>query len=115
MTTNLYEMIYTILINSVAVYLTSKILSGVEVKNFFTAVVVAIGLALVNAFIKPFIVVLTLPVTILTLGLFIWVIDAFMIKIIDALIDDFDVRSFGWAIGFGLVLSLVNSLLFWLF
>ncbi|MDX1587185.1 MAG: phage holin family protein [Balneolaceae bacterium] len=112
---NLYEMLYTILINSVAVYLTSKILPGVEVKNFLTAIFVAIGLALVNAFIKPFIVVLTLPVTIITLGLFIWIIDAFMIKIVDALMDDFEVRSFGWAIGFGLVLSIVNALLFWLF
>ena len=115
MLTNLCEMLYTILINSVAVYLTSKILAGVKVKTFLTAIIVAIGLAIVNAFVKPFIVVLTLPVTIITLGLFIWIIDAFMIKIVDVLMEDFEVRSFGWAIGFGLVLSIINSLLFWLF
>lgn len=108
-------MIYSILINSVAVYLTAKILSGVEVKGFGTAIIVAIGLALVNTFIKPVIVFLTLPVTIITLGLFILVINALMVMIVDSLMDDFEVESFGWAVLFGIVLSVINGVLFWLF
>ncbi len=108
-------MIYTILINSVAVYITARLLAGVEIKNFFTAVFVAIGLAIVNTVIKPVIVFLTIPLTILTLGLFILVINAFMVMLIDALMDDFSVRSFGWAVLFGIVLSLLNALLFWIF
>ncbi|MGK7371034.1 MAG: phage holin family protein [Candidatus Halalkalibacterium sp. M3_1C_030] len=108
-------MIYTILINSVAVYLTAKLLNGVKIGGFGISIVVAILLALVNTFIKPVIVFLTLPVTILTLGLFILVINAFMIMIVDSVLDDFKVESFGWALLFGIVLSVINGLLFWLF
>lgn len=108
-------MIYTILINSVAVYLTAKFLNGVEVNGFGSSILVAILLALVNTFIKPVIVFLTLPVTIITLGLFILVINALMIMIVDSVIDDFKVESFGWAILFGIVLSVLNALLFWIF
>lgn len=108
-------MIYTILINSVAVYLTAKLLTGVEVKGFGSSVLVAILLALINTFIKPVIVFLTLPVTIITLGLFILVINALMIMIVDSVMDDFKVESFGWAILFGIVLSVLNALLFWIF
>lgn len=108
-------MIYTILINSVAVYITAKILQGVEVKDFVTAIVVAVVLALVNTFIKPVILFFTLPVTIITLGLFILVINALMIMIVDSLMEDFSVKNFGWAILFGIALSIVNGILFWLF
>lgn len=108
-------MIYTILINSIAVYITDKLLSGIEIKSFVTSIFVAILLALVNTFIKPVIVFLTLPLTVITLGLFILVINALMIMIVDSMLDGFKVKSFGWALLFGIVLSLVNSILFWLF
>lgn len=108
-------MIYTILINSIAVYITDKLLSGIEIKSFGTSIFVAILLALVNTFIKPVIVFLTLPLTVITLGLFILVINALMIMIVDSMLDGFKVKSFGWALLFGIVLSLVNSILFWLF
>lgn len=108
-------MIYTILINSIAVYVTAKVLEGVDVKDFVTAIVAAIVLALVNTFIKPVLVFLTLPVTIITLGLFVLVINALMIMLVDSLLEDFKVRSFGWALLFGIVLSVVNALLFWIF
>lgn len=108
-------MIYTILINSIAVYLTAKFLTGVEVKGFGSSIIVAILLALINTFIKPVIVFLTLPVTIITLGLFILVINALMIMIVDSVMDDFKVENFGWAILFGIVLSILNGLLFWIF
>lgn len=108
-------MIYTILINSVAVFLAAHLLKGVEVKNFFTAILVAIGLAIVNAFIKPILIFLTLPVTILTLGLFILVINALMIMLVDSVMEDFNVKSFGVAFVFAIVLSILNALLFWIF
>lgn len=107
--------IYTLIINSVAVFLTAKLLDGVEVKSFFSAVIVAILLALVNTFIKPVIVFLTLPVTILTLGLFILVINAFMLMIVDALTDGMKIKNFSWALIFSIVLSIINALLFWIF
>lgn len=108
-------MIYTILINSVAVYLTAKLLDGVKVGGFGSSVIVAILLALVNTFIKPVIIFLTLPVTILTLGLFILVINALMIMIVDSVVDDFKVESFSWALLFAIVMSILNGLLFWIF
>ncbi|MDX1637558.1 MAG: phage holin family protein [Balneolaceae bacterium] len=108
-------MIYTLVINSVAVYLTAKLLDGVQIKSFFSALVVAILLALVNTFIKPVIVLLTLPVTILTLGLFILVINALMLMLVDAVAEGIKIRSFGWALIFSIVLSMINGLLFWIF
>lgn len=108
-------MIYTLLINSVAVYLTAKLLDGVEIKSFLSAVVVAILLALVNTFIKPVIVFLTLPVTILTLGLFILVINALMLMLVDALTEGIRIKSFAWAVIFSIFLSILNALLFWIF
>ncbi len=108
-------MIYTLLINTVAVYLTAKLLDGVEIKSFFSALVVAILLALVNTFIKPVIVFLTLPITILTLGLFIFVINALMLMLVDAISGGLKIRSFGWALIFSIVLSIINGLLFWIF
>lgn len=108
-------MIYTILINSIAVYVTAKVLTGVEVKGITNAIVAAILLALINTFIKPVIVFLTFPLTVITLGLFILVINALMIMIVDSALEDFKVDNFGWAVLFAIALSLVNGLLFWLF
>lgn len=105
-------MIFTILINSLAVFFGAYILNGVEVKNYLTAIGVAIILSLVNAFIKPLILFLTLPLTIVTLGLFILVINAWMLMIVDKLIDGFKIQSFAWAVIFSIVLMMLNGLLF---
>ena len=107
--------LYILLINSLAVYLTAKLLSGVEIRSFLSAVFVAILLALANTFVKPFIVLLTLPLTILTLGLFIFVINAMMLMLVDALTDGFYIKSFSWALIFSIVLSILNGLLFGIF
>ena len=108
-------MIWTWLLNSISVYVTAKLLAGVEVKNFWSAIFVAALLALVNIFIKPVLVILSLPVTILTLGLFIWVINAALIMLVDAMVEGFKVRSFAWALIFGVVMSIINWILFALF
>jgi len=108
-------MIYTILINAVAVYITALILEGVQIKGFLTAIWVAVLLALVNAFLKPFIVLLTLPLTVLTLGLFILVINALLLMLVDALVEGMKIRSFAWAVIFSVLISIVNALLLWLF
>lgn len=108
-------MIYSLLINSVAVFIAAYLLKGVDVKNFLTAILVAIILAVINTFIRPVIVFLTLPLTILTLGLFILVINALILMLIDALLDGLKIRNFWWAIAFSVVLSLLNGLLLWIF
>lgn len=104
-------MIYTILINSIAVFLGAYILKGVEVKNYFTALGVAIVLALVNTLIKPVIVVLTIPLTVLTLGLFILVINAWMLMLTGKIVDGFKVHGFVSAFIFGIFLSILNAIL----
>jgi len=101
-----------LLIYSVAVYATAQVLPGVTLNSFSTAIVVTIILGLVNTFIKPIFLLLTLPVSIITLGLFTFVINALMVIIVDMLITGFEVRDFWWALAFSLVLSLVTSVLF---
>lgn len=108
-------MFLSLFINSISVYFTSKLLDGVELKNFWTAVGVAIGLGLVNIFIKPIVSLLALPLTIITLGLFSIVINAFMIMIVDYFIDTFKIKSFGWAVGFSIIMSVINMILFAVF
>lgn len=106
------EILINLLIYSVAVYATAQVLPGVTLSNFSTAIVVTIILGLVNTFLKPIFLLLTLPVSIVTLGLFTFVINALMVIIVDMLISGFEVRDFWWALVFSLVLSLVTSVLF---
>jgi len=82
-----------------------------ETNGLLTALLVAAVLGLLNALLKPILILLTLPVTVVTLGLFLLVINAVIVLIADHLIDGFTVRSFWWALGFSLLLSLVSSIL----
>lgn len=79
-----------------------------EIKNFWSAVFVAAMLALVNIFVKPILLFLSLPITIITFGLFVWVINALLIMLVDAVIDGFKVKNFGWALLFGMVMSVIS-------
>lgn len=108
-------MIWAWLLNSVSVYATARLLKGVEIKSFWSAVFVAALLALINILVKPILILLTLPITILTFGLFVWIINAALIMLVDALVEGFKVRSFGWALLFGMVMSLISWALFNLF
>ncbi len=108
-------MITTLLINSVAIFLCAYLLNGVEVKNYFTALGVAVVLAIVNVLIKPVIVLLTLPLTVITLGLFVLVINAWMLMLTGKIVDGFKVKGFGAAFLFGILISLLNAILFRLF
>ena len=105
--------IIKLLISTLAVLITAYLLPGVHVynNNIFTAIVVATVLAFLNAVIKPLMVILTIPVTIVSFGLFLLVINAFIIIITDKLIDGFSVDGFWWALLFSIVLSIINSIL----
>ena len=100
-----------LLINAIAVFVTAKILPGVYIDSFVTALVVAVVLGVINTFLKPVLLLLTLPVTILTLGLFTFVINALLVLLAAALVSGFQVKNLLWALLFSLVLSLVNSVL----
>lgn len=103
--------IIQLIVSALAVLISSYILPGVEVDNIVTALLVAAVLAFLNTVIKPIMVLLTIPVTILSFGLFLLVINAFIIILTDKLIDGFQVRGFWWALLFSLVLSFVTSVL----
>lgn len=106
--------ISTLLINSVAIFLAAYLLDGVKVENFFHAVLAAFVLGLVNIFIKPIVVFLTLPFTIITLGLFTLIINALMLMIVDKVLSGIEIRSFGTAVIFGILISIFQGIIFWI-
>ncbi|MGS0525068.1 phage holin family protein [Zobellia nedashkovskayae] len=106
------KLILRVLLSALAVVILSKILPHVFVDNYMTAIIVAIVLSLLNFIVKPILVILTLPVTILTLGLFLLIINAIIILLADNLIDGFRVDGVLWAILFSLLLSFLQSILF---
>lgn len=99
------------LVNALAIGITAYLLPGVRVSGFFAALVTALVLGLVNIFIRPLLLLLTLPLNILTLGLFTLVINALLILLVAAVVPGFSVRGFWWAVLFGLVLAVVNYVL----
>jgi putative membrane protein len=103
--------IVRILISAVAVFIAAYFVPGVVVDGFGTALVVAIVLGLLNAFIKPILTILTIPITILTLGLFLVVINVLMIYLTDYLVDGFRVSGFIAALLFSIVVSVVGWLI----
>lgn len=88
----------------------AKVLPGVEVDSYTTAIIVAVVISLLNFIVKPLLIILTLPVTILTLGLFLLIINAIIILMADAFIGGFDVANIWWALLFSLMLSLLQSI-----
>ncbi|MBP5457890.1 MAG: phage holin family protein [Paludibacteraceae bacterium] len=104
-------MILKIFISSLAVYLTGWLLPGIGIDNYLTAIILSVILGLLNTFVKPVLVFLSAPITLVTLGLFIFIIDAFIIEMASSLLDGFVVNGFGWAMLFSIVLSITTSLL----
>ncbi|THF47220.1 phage holin family protein [Flavobacterium supellecticarium] len=105
------NLLVRLLLTTILVVVLAKFLPGVTVDSIKTALIVAVVLALLNTFLKPILVFFTLPVTVLTLGLFLLVINAVMILICDYLIDGFEVKSFVSALIFSVVLSVCQWLL----
>ena len=104
-------LLINLLINGLAVYITAHVLPGVSVDTFVTAIIVSVVLGVVNTFLKPILFLLTLPATILTLGLFTFVINALMVYLVATFVPGFHVDGFWAALFFSLVLSLVSWVL----
>lgn len=105
------ELLINLLISALGVFITAQLLPGVSVSSFGTAVLVAIVLGLLNAVIKPLLLILTLPLTIITLGLFTFIINAVLILIASSFVQGFHVDVLLTALLFSLVLSVINSVL----
>lgn len=98
------------LLSGLAVLLTAYLLPGVDVKHYGYALLVAALISVSNLIVKPILVILTIPITVLTLGLFLLVINALIILLVDFITPGFDVDGFWWALAFSLILSLFNSI-----
>lgn len=101
-----------ILITALVAFGLSYLLDGVHIDAFTTALILALVLALLNVLVKPILIILTLPITILTLGLFLLVINALIIMLGARFIDGFKVDGFWWAMLFSILLSVVSSILY---
>ncbi|MGJ7032115.1 phage holin family protein [Niabella hirudinis] len=104
--------ILKVLITGLIAYLLQNILSGVKIADIKTAALFALVLALLNAVVKPLLVILTIPVTLVTLGLFLLVINAFMVLIAAHFFKGVEVDGFWWALIFSILLSLGSSVLY---
>ncbi len=105
------KFILSLLINGFIVYFAGHLLSGVDVDSYFTAIIAAIFIGVVNFFVRPILTLLTLPLTIITLGLFLLVINGVSILIASSIVPGFFVNSLGTAILFSIILSIANLIL----
>jgi putative membrane protein len=103
------NIILRIIISAVVAFALSYILSGVHIQSFVTALILAIVLGLLNIFVKPLLIILTLPITIFTFGLFLFVINALIILLAAKFVNGFRVDGFWWALLFSLLLSVLTS------
>lgn len=97
-----------LLVNGLAVFVTAYILPGVKIDSFLTALIVGVVLGVINTFLRPVLLLLTLPFNILTLGIFTFFLNGFLIILTSKLVPGFSILSLGWAIVFSLVLTLVS-------
>jgi putative membrane protein len=100
-----------LILSGIAVFIAAYILPGVDVENFVTAVIVAVVLGIINAFLKPILLLLTLPINILTLGLFTCVINALLILLTEMIVPGFGVDGFVSALILSFILAIINFIL----
>jgi len=103
------RLLVKLLVNALIIFGLAWALPGVDVTSYWTALIVAIILGVLNIFVKPLLIILTIPVTILTLGLFLFVINAVIILMTSSLVDGFTVNGFWWALLFSILISVLNA------
>ena len=105
--------IINLLVTAVSAFLLAQYIfpEQVHIDNFGAALIFSLIFGIVNAIIKPILVILTIPVSILTLGLFMFVINALMVMLAAYFVDGITIASFWWALGFSILLAIVSSVL----
>jgi putative membrane protein len=96
------------IISAIAIALAAYLIPGVMIQNFLSLILVAIVWGIINVLIRPLILLLTLPINILTLGLFTFVINAALVLLVSAIVPGFKIRDFGSALLFAIVVWLIN-------
>lgn len=105
------QLLIRILVTALAALLAAYLLPGVHLDNFSTALILALVLGVLNFIVKPLLILLTLPITIFTLGLFLFVINALIILMASHFVKGFQVAGFWWAFLFSILLSIISSIL----
>lgn len=101
-------------VSALVLMVTAYILPGFEVRSFGSALLAAFIIGCANVIVKPVLILLTLPITILTLGLFLWVINAIILKLCAAITPGFEVTSWGSAFLGALIIALLSSIAYWM-
>jgi putative membrane protein len=104
----MWEFVLHVVVTAVLLFVVGRIVPGIEVRDARAALIGALVLGVANAVVRPVLVLLTLPFTILTLGLFLFVVNALMLLLAAAFVDGFKVRGFGPALAGSVLLSLLN-------
>ncbi|UXX79026.1 phage holin family protein [Reichenbachiella carrageenanivorans] len=104
------ETLIRLILSAIAVLICAYILPGAHVDGFLSALVAAGVLVVVNIILKPILIILTIPITAITLGLFLLFINTFMILIVSWLVPGFNIDGFWWAFAYSFALSIVNSI-----
>jgi putative membrane protein len=105
------QFLIKIILSSFSVMVASWLLQGVIIRDYLSAILVAFVLALLNMILKPLLILLTIPVTIVTFGLFLLVINAIIALIAGNLVEGFYIAGFWWAMGFSIIVSIINYLI----
>ena len=106
------KLVIRLLVTAAIAFILAEILPGVHVTGYGTAIWFAIVLSLLNIFLKPILILFTLPLTILTFGLFLFIINTITVLLASDWVKGFDIDSFGWGLLFSLLLTLITSFLF---
>lgn len=105
------KILVNLIVSAIAVFVAAYVIPGVAVSSFVVALVAAVVLGIVNSILKPVLLLLTLPITVLTFGLFALVINAAMVLLVAQFVPGFSVGGFVPALLFSLVLSIISSFL----
>ncbi len=105
----IFNILLQLIIAGLAIIFTAYLLPGIVVNDYLTGIIIAALLALLNITIKPILIFLTIPITLVTLGLFLLVINALLVMIAAEIVSGFTVDNFWWALLFSVILSVVNS------
>jgi putative membrane protein len=103
------------LLSSLSLFITSRLVKGFEVSSFGSAMIASMVVGLLNMILRPLLLLLTLPVNILTLGLFTFVVNAMLLRLAASMLKGFNIKSWGPAIIGAFILSVVNMIIFWIF
>ena len=101
-----------LLINTLSIFAAAYVLSGIQIDSLTIALILAIVMAVLNVTLKPLLILITIPLTIITFGLFLLVVNVLVLYAAEALIDGFNIAGFWWALAFSMLVSFVNSILY---